>query len=344
MKVTTERLLDPFEVRRPRPANLTAADEPLFLHEFQRAFPETDLFVLRDVHVTSEGTFIEGFTSIDALGHAADERLRFPWSYALRRRLLRRTVRFTDGERYVTAFNAWSARNYFHWMCDVLPRVFVARDHVAGSVFVLPDSHDAGFIEATLAAFRPNRIQYFDSRKNAFFRTLTVPGHIAVSGNYHESTMRDMVNHLQSALGVRIADEATRRVYVTRRKAAFRYIVNEAEVEALLQSHGFEIVANEDLTFQEQIDLYSSTQLLVGIIGANLTNTMFMPAGSAMLQLTREGDDHNHLYYALAVARNVVFYYQHCAYVDTRPGDYWNLVVDIERLRANLELMEMATT
>ena len=83
-------------------------------------------------------------------------------------------------------------------MYDVVPRAYLAREHVEGSTFVLPSTHRVPFVERSLAPFRPARIEYFDPSRTAFFREVTVPGHIAVTGNYHEPTIREVAAFLWS--------------------------------------------------------------------------------------------------------------------------------------------------
>ena len=46
---------------------------------------------------------------------------------------------------------------------------------------------------------------------------------------------------------------------------------------------GFETVYTEELSFAEQVRLFSETRCLVSIHGAGLTNLMFMPPGGHML-------------------------------------------------------------
>jgi len=53
---STHSLLPAFEIERSRPANLREEDERLFRHEYRRAFEGTELYTLRRVHVTREGT------------------------------------------------------------------------------------------------------------------------------------------------------------------------------------------------------------------------------------------------------------------------------------------------
>lgn len=337
MVVETRRLLDDFTVRRNRPANLTPQDEDLFRHELVRSFSPTDVFTLRNVHLTGDGVFIRGLRALEELRYIPQEKLGT--AYVVRSLLSRRRRFDDDRKRYVTAFNRWSHGNYFHWLCDVLPRVFLVHDLVAGATFVLPSSHDVPFVHASLAPFGPAALEFFAPWELAHFREVTVPGHIGLTGNYHEPTIRALSAFLTDSFGPGADSNEPTHVYVTRRGAQHRYIVNEPDVIEVVSRYGFEVVENEQLSFAEQVRLYSRTTSLVGIIGANLTNTMFMPPGSALLQLSPRGDAGNHLYFSLAAAKGVRFYYQPCAFAEAGYGARWNLTVDVEELERNLQAM-----
>ncbi len=56
-----------------------------------------------------------------------------------------------------------------------------------------------------------------------------------------------------------------------------RRLVNEATIEELLQTYGFETVFFEQLTFLEQVQLMRETKIFMGTHGANMTNLMFLP-------------------------------------------------------------------
>lgn len=333
----TVRLLDDYDVTRPKPANLRPEDDRLFRHQYQRSFGPTDLYELRDVHLTAHGVFIHGLRVLPEVLYIPGELAKGRLRYAVKARL-RRRVRLDDpGDRYFTAFNRWSPGNYFHWTCDVLPRLLLARDRIEDRTFVLPESHRVNFIEHSLAPFRPKTIAYFDPRKIAFLREVTVPGHIAVTGNYHEPTMRDLASFFWEAFGAR--PSGGRLLYVTRRRAQHRFVLNEDDVIEVARRHGFEVVENENLTLEQQVALFAGASACVGIMGANLTNVLFMPAGSALLELRRRDDASNHLFYSLAAAKGVTYYYQPCDWVEAGWGIRWNLTVDLDELDANLQLM-----
>jgi capsular polysaccharide biosynthesis protein len=70
------------------------------------------------------------------------------------------------------------------------------------------------------------------------------------------------------------------KLYVTRRKGVARSIINHEEVEAFVRSRGYEIVDPGTLPLREQIALFRGAIVVLGPLGAGLTNTLFMPPGS----------------------------------------------------------------
>lgn len=342
-----QRLLDPFTVQREPPANLAPADEYLFRHEYSRDFDATDLFEFRNIVLTSDGEVIRRLRIVKEVEFASTI-VQAGSRYVLGSLRRARPAPVGAGEEVIAAFNPWSGNNYFHWMCDVLPRIWLLRERVPESTLLLPASHDVPFVHRTLAPFAPRRVVFFDPAQSLWLRRVLVPGHIGVTGNYHVPTTRSLAQLLCESAGVDPVAKAAaartgRLVYVTRRRAAYRHVLNEVAVIPMLERLGFEIVENESLSFDDQVRLHAGSRALVGIMGANLTNVMFMPEGSAVLQLSKRADAHNNLYWSLASAVGVGFHYQQCDYVDTRPGDYWNVTVDVPALEANLRGMLDAT-
>jgi capsular polysaccharide biosynthesis protein len=75
-----------------------------------------------------------------------------------------------------------------------------------------------------------------------------------------------------------------RRLYVTRRDALTRRVVNEDEVVAALSPLGFETVELEGMAVVEQALLFASAELVVGSHGAGFSNLVFSPVGTGVLE------------------------------------------------------------
>ncbi|WP_448188793.1 glycosyltransferase 61 family protein [Azospirillum sp. sgz301742] len=77
-----------------------------------------------------------------------------------------------------------------------------------------------------------------------------------------------------------------RRLYLSRRTATYRAIVNEREVLDALAPLGVEEVVPEDYSMAEQVALFASAELIVGPLGGGSAAILFAPPGAAFVELT----------------------------------------------------------
>lgn len=80
-------------------------------------------------------------------------------------------------------------------------------------------------------------------------------------------------------------DKPKQRIYVTRRRANTRHLFNEAQfIDKICANYKFKVVENEDLTLQEQLELYSNAEFVIGPHGAGLTNVVFSKRPRGLLE------------------------------------------------------------
>jgi hypothetical protein len=99
---------------------------------------------------------------------------------------------------------------------------------------------------------------------------------------------REVMAFLRSLVleGLRLPDTApTRRIYVTRSDTKKRRVSNEAALLPILNARGFEIVAPGLLSLREQAGLFASSAAIVGPHGAGLTNILFAPPGTRVMEM-----------------------------------------------------------
>lgn len=82
----------------------------------------------------------------------------------------------------------------------------------------------------------------------------------------------------------RKATPSGNKLYISR-KHSTRALDDEAEVETLLEQEGFTVVYAEELSFAEQIDLFSHASTVVANHGAGMTNLMFAPRGTQVIEI-----------------------------------------------------------
>ena len=189
--------------------------------------------------------------------------------------------------RVAVCSTVWS-NVYFHWMFDVLPRIGLLK--MAG----LLESVDGFVVPPPTLPFQRETLERLGLHRD---RQIIAddPWH------FHVSAEELIVPSLPSALDTPRAwgcaflkevfgqtpglPQGRRRLYVSRAKARGRKIVNEAEVQALLCSLGFETAELEGLALPDQASLFGSAEVVVAPHGAGLTNLVFCREGTVVIDL-----------------------------------------------------------
>jgi capsular polysaccharide biosynthesis protein len=171
----------------------------------------------------------------------------------------------------VISVRHWWEWNYYHFMLDVLGKLQLLDQ--AGLPHDIPlvvgrYALDLPWVQQILSigtlADRPWIIQ-----EDEFIRAEKV---------YYCQTRepyRVRIDHVLRNMDLPPADPGARKRIFLNRKGSTRRLMNEAEVRAILESHGFEEVFAEDYSVQEQIDLFSGVRYLVALHGAGLTNIIY---------------------------------------------------------------------
>jgi Glycosyltransferase 61 len=131
------------------------------------------------------------------------------------------------------------------------------------------------------------------------------------------------------------APRASRRLFVSRRDAAKRRVVNEDELLTALATLGFEVIVPGALTFAEQVAAFSSAEVVVGPHGAGLANAIFMPRGSTIVELHHADFGLTH-YKRLAALVGLCYHGLECDPDEASPRD---MVVGVEAVTARLRAL-----
>jgi capsular polysaccharide biosynthesis protein len=83
--------------------------------------------------------------------------------------------------------------------------------------------------------------------------------------------MRDFI---KSKISNRVLMVSSKKIYI-KRNSHYRNVTNAEEVEEMLVAKGFVVVEPEKLSFIEQVELFSSAEVVVGATGASFANLIF---------------------------------------------------------------------
>jgi capsular polysaccharide biosynthesis protein len=162
-----------------------------------------------------------------------------------------------------------------------------------------------------LMGFGEDELLFLDDGYHKF-ETLYFPSHIGIN----PLTLNWLRDKMLPAAGPR----PSKRVYVTRRLASRRRVLNEKELEPLLLDHGFVFVDLETFSFADQVRTFSEAEMIVAIHGAGLTNMVWAPPGCKIMEIM----DPNHvslMYYVLSEVLGQTYWY--CGGKATGTTDAW---------------------
>lgn len=313
---TSQVVLGDRSVSRPLPVNFREQDLSLFSHELIREIPATTLRRIRPavanqsiVFDKGEGSFPFSFThpwdkKIEALVRDLPKAIR---AQSRAKVYWQRGLWITD---------QWS-RNYFHWLTDALPRFMIARESGDESPVVIPERYRSAPHVSSILGLLGEDFCYLSSKSRHVFSELTLVSPVAPTGSPDPQIIKRVAHRLKEAL---LKEQAgltdTRgkldlgpRLWVSRRFSRRRWLSNEDDVVALLESYGFRVLHPELLSVPEQLTLFSRASLVAGMHGAGLANIAMMAPGTSVLEVRLEGDAHNNSYFSLAAACDVFYSY-----------------------------------
>lgn len=198
----------------------------------------------------------------------------------------------------------WSA-NYFHWMTDCLPRLWLGlQEGKTDKVILMESFRHLSFVVQSLKLLGLQPI-YFKSSENLLVKELVLTGRTANFANYNEA----LTKLTREKLAIKTGREPFRKIYVSRKLADKRKAHNELEVELLVRKKEYEIIYMEKMTLKEQIILMSETKIMVSLHGAALTNMLFMEEGQKVVELRNQNDDQTNCYFNLASTLGIKYFY-----------------------------------
>lgn len=77
----------------------------------------------------------------------------------------------------------------------------------------------------------------------------------------------------------------SKRVFISRQDAGARKILNEDDIFALLEPHGFKRYQLTKLSIIEQLHLFNKAEIIMGTLGSGLTNLLFCNTDTRIIEL-----------------------------------------------------------
>lgn len=342
---TVQKSQTHFIEKRQAPRNLKSQDSPLFAAAMCMRFPvctvqyirEADVFGRSPIRLADGHFFPESFVNQSDFDRWKKQRGH--WRAGVERFLHYHTQLDTPG--------IWITDNrscdFFHWFGEALPRLELALQELRAdeATLLLPHKYrrHAYFLES-LKAYGLRDVRILGRFECMRCPDLCFPKHVAGNGNYNSGLMHSMRNRFRKHIGASDNLGApSSRLYISRRLAGRRRIVNEEAILSVLSDHGFQTLLAEETPWQQQVKLAAEAEFLLSNHGAGLTNMMAMAAGTRVMEIREREDQRNNCFFALASTLGLDYYYLLADRHDPTVGVHLaDLVVDPDRLNEALHL------
>ena len=257
-------------------------------------------------------------------------------------------ITLDDENIYLVIHHPWF--NYYHWVCESIFRLWQVRRKINKLTLILPEYYkNADFITGSLMPFGIKNIYYIPNGKSLLVRNVLIPQIKPICDSYNPVYLRQVRKFYRDfALNNRKDRIGYERLYITRRMAPRRQIVNEIELIDIAIKYGFAIFSPEQYKFLDQVSIFADVKFLIGAHGSALTNILFMNDNSSMLELhknkTNELTYPSPLFWYMAHPLKINYFHQSCdtpGQEDYFEGEYF---VNPELFEQNLLKMLASTS
>jgi capsular polysaccharide biosynthesis protein len=175
--------------------------------------------------------------------------------------------------------NTWPT-NFYHWLCLTLP---LLRFYESAGIDV-----DQVYVGDRLTGWQARSLELAgispDQAITGACRAETA--HVAISTRNGGAVPPDQIEWVRSALVKTEPPIGDRRLFVGRGQTTTRRMIDEEVVAAALdREFGYEYVTTSAMSLDEEIELFAKAESIVAPYGAALTNVLFAPRGTKVLEL-----------------------------------------------------------
>jgi len=230
-----------------------------------------------------------------------------------------------DENPYHLYFYMISRFYYFDHGDTIIPYYYVSRSK-------------SYFAEAALAAL-PARFQR-ETIKREEYEYIEMPGCNWYPDMIDEPWMPNYVSTLYKHIWEGFNQEKGKFSFISRKqgKKKARRIINEAELYEPLKKIGFSIYHLEDLTFEQQVRLFATSQIITGGHGAGLAHIIFCAPNTLICEINHGQTPAKNHYVNLALQCNLRHYMYNGAWpvADGETDGFEDLMVDTQKYIAAL--------
>lgn len=287
------------KIHIPIPTNIDAAYKTLYEQKSSYVCPELGVKKYRNVFVSHEGLCLQHFRLLpySSFNICTSYDKSFGWQYyrlVMEQYLVStygkslKKIILDDDSNYALIHTKWA--NYSFWIMSSLVRLLMLQNSGKDFTLLYPEEWDTiAYIQESLKAFPDLKIKRIPAGVHMQVKNLLLPEVRPFTACFNGEELQMVHNYIVARIPEEYKSRTySARIYVTRRKAKYRKIVNEQEVVALLEKYGFSVIDFDDMTFWEQVAQMQAAKYIIAIHGAGMANIVFANPKTKILELLHE--------------------------------------------------------
>lgn len=188
--------------------------------------------------------------------------------------------------------------NYFHWLFDVLPRLKILEESKfkTKNIFFLVPSLKFKYQVETLNILNISIKKCYSNEKfkHIFSKELISSDHPYLTKNNATKSINNIPIWIIKWLRKKFLKKLSNRkflfdkIYISRSNSSnknLRFILNENEIINFLKKEGFKILTLSNFKFIDQVKIFQSAKIIIGLHGAGLSNIIFCNPGTKLLEI-----------------------------------------------------------
>jgi len=300
------------KIYRELPKNFNTKDKDIFNNLEKGVYiPDPEIIVYKNVLVSGFNLFfINKLKFLNRLSMAIDFKLQ---ASSFIKHLLKSI--YKNKKIILKQENLWIINdhcfNYYHWISEALPRLLLLKKYGYKEKILLPNNWKTH--EYIISSIDKLNFDYecYDIDKVYKISNFTTSKPLATTGNFNPGHLKELSKYLKTSKSV------NSKYWIIRKENQSRRIKNKDDLLKVLNKYEIKAIYSEDLTFENEVNIFSKASFIGGIHGAGLTNMLFMDEGSVVLEIKTKLTEKSNAFFAMASALNHNYYYYRSNLDDT---------------------------
>ena len=344
------------EIHNSLPVNIDEEYRSLYERKSSYSCPNLEVRKYKNVFVSHEGLWFQHFCllpySTFNINSSYDAKHGWEFYRLVTEQYLVSTfgkslkkITLSANRQYAIIHTKWF--NYSFWMTSSLVRLRMLYKQTNDFTLIYPEEWDnIAYVQETLRAFPNLKVEKIPAGVHVQVPHLLLPEVRPFTACLNGDDIKDVSSFIQNFFerDLAVIPTTPQKIFVNRKKASCRKIVNSDTVEQIVKKYGYEEVDFDEMSVVQQISCMRNAKNVVMLHGAGMANMMFASLKTKVLELMHEYTEprtYRFIYWFLSVQMGCDYYVQFCKTLDTH-SDEWrkDIQVDIKRLEDNLILME----